>query len=430
MNTNFSRPTKLLSLGQIIVLQAYWLGLSFMWNSLHVIILPAILLTMVPENLKNTYLGLLTFTGLIVAMVIQPTSGALSDRWASSWGRRRPLISLGTAFDFIFLIFLAWSGGLVWLALGYIGLQFSSNIAHGPMQGLMPDKVSLEQLGLASGIKNFMDMAGLVLASLLMGQIYPPDTQHPVVPIMVVAIVLAFSALITIFGVHELPYRPKNTISPIKSLRQEFRIDWTNNGNFAWLILSRLFFLIAIYGIQVFAQYYVRDVLEVENPIRLTGNLLAAITLALVAFTLIGGWLGDRIGHKKVSYLASLIGGSGCFFMLWARTPETLLLFGGLFGIGIGLFLTANWALANSLAPTEEAGKFLGLTNLATAGAGAISRLEGPFIDLLNNANSGAWWGYSGLFLVGVFSILISVILLKNVKVTEEKMTHEIVISS
>ena len=45
----------------LIVLNAYWFGLSFMWNSLHVIILPAVLLNFVPETLKNTYLGLMTF---------------------------------------------------------------------------------------------------------------------------------------------------------------------------------------------------------------------------------------------------------------------------------------------------------------------------------------------------------------------------------
>src|SRR5512136_1760170 len=116
-------PTQRLSLPQLLVLQAYMFGLSFMWNSLHVIIMPAVLLTMVPENLKNTALGLLTFTGLIVAMLMQPLAGAISDRWISPWGRRRPLILLGTAFDFVFLVFLGWAGGLGWLALGYIGLQ-------------------------------------------------------------------------------------------------------------------------------------------------------------------------------------------------------------------------------------------------------------------------------------------------------------------
>jgi MFS family permease len=156
--------------------------------------------------------------------------------------------------------------------------------------------------------------------------------------------------------------------------------------------------------------------MKAENPVKLTGDLLATITLSLVLFTLLGGWLGDRIGHKQVLYIASLVGATGCLLLLWARSPLSLLVFGTIFGIGIGLFLTASWALANELAPPGESGKFLGLTNLATAGAGAAGRLEGPFIDLLNNAQPGAWWGYSGMFLLGVFTIVISAILLRNVK--------------
>jgi MFS family permease len=55
----------------------------------------------------------------------------------------------------------------------------------------------------------------------------------------------------------------------------------------------------------VFAQYYIRDILKVANPVALTGNLLSAITLALIAFALAGGWLGDRFDHKwKCSMLA------------------------------------------------------------------------------------------------------------------------------
>jgi len=54
----------------LFILNAYWIGLSFMWNSLHVTILPAVLLNYVPSTQKNTWLGLLTFFGLILAMII------------------------------------------------------------------------------------------------------------------------------------------------------------------------------------------------------------------------------------------------------------------------------------------------------------------------------------------------------------------------
>ena len=43
---------------ELFSLNAYWVGLSFMWNSLHVIILPAILLHLVPEARKEIHVGL------------------------------------------------------------------------------------------------------------------------------------------------------------------------------------------------------------------------------------------------------------------------------------------------------------------------------------------------------------------------------------
>lgn len=412
---------------ELLILNAYWVGLSFMWNGLHVILLPAILLKIAPEHLKNTYLGLLTFGGLMIAMVVQPISGAISDRWRSAWGRRRPLAVMGTAFDLIFLAWLAGAGELSWLIAGYLGLQFSSNIAHGPLQGLLPDQTPREQLGQASGFKNFMDMWGLILASLVLGRVFNPQADDAWVPMALIMGMLIIGATITFLGVREKPSNlashTDNVISrgtfiraaaqPLQDIR---RIDWKAHRVFGWLIASRFFYLTAIYGIQVFAQYYLRDVLAAENPVKLTGDLLATITITLVMFALLGGWLGDRFGHRKMAYAASAIGAFGCLLLLFARTPSAVLVFGSVLGVGIGLFLTANWALLNEHAPAAEAGMFMGLTNLATAGSGAVGRLEGPLIDALNNLNPGAWWGYSGLFISGAICILISAFLLFRVK--------------
>ena len=145
---------KRLSIGKLIVLNAYWVGLSFMWNVIHPVMLPAVLRLMVPDNQKNTVLGLLTFVGLILAMIIQPISGALSDRWASKWGRRRPLITIGTLFDFVFLAMLAWAGGITWVFIGYIGLQISSNVAHGSVARAAPRPGSTRTTGNCQRGKN------------------------------------------------------------------------------------------------------------------------------------------------------------------------------------------------------------------------------------------------------------------------------------
>ncbi len=403
---------------QLLVLNAYWVGLSFMWNSLHPIILPAVLLNYVPDDKKNTYLGLLTFAGMIMATIIQPLSGAISDGWKSRFGRRRPLMMFGTLFDFLFLSVLAWGGGLTWLLIGYVGLQLSSNIAHGPLQGLLPDRVPQGQLGAASSLKTFMDMLSLIIASLLAGRMLDSATHNPT-PIMLVVIgLLAVTAAITIFGVKEEPLHERTNW---KALIDQFRIDFRQNTAYWWLIAERALFLFGIYGVQAFAQYYLQDVLRVPDPPKQTGDLLASLTVALIVLVLIGGWLTDRFGAKRVIAIASFVAAAGILLMMLAADMPGLIVFGGVLGAGVGLFLTANWALANQLAPQGEAGKYLGLTNLATAGSAALARLEGPALDWLNTAFPGAWWGYKGLFLFGALSILISVLLLKKIKVKGEE---------
>jgi Na+/melibiose symporter-like transporter len=177
----------------------------------------------------NHHLGLLTFVVLVIAMLVQPISGALSDRWVSRWGKRRPLILFGTIFDFVFLAILGWVGGLSWLALGYIGLQLSSNLARGPLQGLMPDKVPPEQLGIGSGIKNLIDMLGLVLSSLFWGRLLDPAAARPSLPLTLIIGLLAAAATVTLIGcAKNLSYATANRL-PHLSRFQNLHLQYQRN---------------------------------------------------------------------------------------------------------------------------------------------------------------------------------------------------------
>ena len=190
-------------------------------------------------------------------------------------------MAVGLAVDLLFLGILAWAGGVLWLAVGYIGLQLGSNIVHGPAQGLIPDQVPKEQLGSASGIKNLLDMIGLTLASLLMGRIFMLESPLPRLTILIAALVLILSAAITFLSAGEAPTLPDGCTVGKRPVFRAFHIDWRSQRGFAVLIASRFFFLVAIYGIQGFIQYFIRDVITAENPVRLTGDLLAAITSRL-----------------------------------------------------------------------------------------------------------------------------------------------------
>ncbi|MCX6081535.1 MAG: MFS transporter [Chloroflexi bacterium] len=423
---------KLSSFRELLVLNIYWVGLSFKWNVLHPLILPALLLNYVPDGQKNSYLGLLTFCGLLVAAIIQPLSGALSDGWVSRWGKRRPLLVIGTLIDVFFLALLGWGGGLLWIFLGYVGLQVSSNLGQGPAQGLLPDRVAAHRVGAASGLKTFMDMTALIIASLAAGHLFDPRSRDAhLIILLLIGVVLA-SVTVTVLGTPE--EAAERNVSDkqvdhagwwpewwdrfrVGAWQDDFLAGFRANASYWWLIIQRGVFLLGIYGLQAFAQYYLRDVLEVTNPVKTTGDLLAALTVALVLLSLAGGWLADKFGAKRILYAASFLSSFG-FVLLWlARSPSVLVLYGFVLGAGIGLFLTSSWALANQLAPAGESGKYLGLTNLATAGAGALARLEGPLIDGLNAAHPGLWLGYLGMFAFGALCTLLSAFLLNRVTI-------------
>jgi MFS family permease len=401
---------------ELLTLNFYFFGLSFMWNSLHVILLPAILLLYVPLDLKNTILGLLTGAGLIIAMILQPVAGAVSDRWASRWGRRRPMILLGSSGDLVFLGVMALAGGIPGLAIGYIGLQFTSNTAHGPAQGLLPDRIPPAQLGRGSAIKSALDMLGMIAASLLMGRIFHADGSNWTASVGLIAGVLVFAAAVTILGGREESSVQRASTGPLAAqMRGMFRVDWAAAPGFAALILSRFVFLAGVYGVQAFAQYFIRDTLNVADPVKLTGDLMAAIAISLTLCALGSGWLCDRFGRKPVHVLAAVLVAGGSLLMLAAHTPTSVLLCGCVIGAGIGIFLTSNWALATDLAPQAEAGKFLGLTNLATAGAGALSRFSGGIWDWLNFLKPGAFLGYSALFISSAAFALLALLVLMRV---------------
>ena len=397
-------------------INVYWFGLAFMWNSLHPIILPAILLNFVPDNLKNTCLGGLTFLGLILAMIVQPVAGAISDHCTFRWGRRRPYILVGTLFDFVFLAILGLAGSYWVLFAGYILLQISSNVAHGPAQGFIPDLVPEDRRGIAAGVKNLADMGGLVAASLVAGNLM--GRQNPGPAFVVIGLLLLATMLITLFGVKEEPLVQRKARSLSQTFAQKVRgtlsVDARRYPDYLWLIASRFLILLGIYAVQGFAQYFIRDVLEATNPAQVTGQLMFSIGIALLALVFPAGYLSDRIGRKRLNAFAGLLGAVGIFLLLFATDYTRLMVFGAIIGAATGIFLSVNWALATDLIPKGEAGKYLGFSNLATAGAGAASRLGGPLIDLFNARQPGQ--GYSVLFVLACLSLLAGTALLAKVR--------------
>ena len=397
------------------LMNVYWFGLAFLWNGLHPIILPAILLGLVPENQKNSYLGIMTFIGLVLAIIIQPLSGSLSDRTKIAWGKRKPWMAVGTVFSLLFLAGMSLSSqAFIGIFITYLLLQLAMNTAQGPAQGLIPDLVPQERRGFASGIKNLFDMGGLVVASLVAGQLM--GDGNPSLAIGITAAILAVCTLITIAGTPE-----KNRITESNSIEVPapldfLKLDRQKYPEYARLLVSRFMILLGIYAVQGFAQYYIRDRLAVPNAAEVTGNLLAAIGLALTLLVFPAGWLSDRFGRKNLNIFGGGLAALGIFLLVFVQSVGVLYLVGGIIGMATGIFLSVNWALATDLIPEQEAGKYMGLSNLATAGAGASARLAGPLIDLINNLKPGEYLGYPALFVLAALIALAGTLLLRRIK--------------
>ena len=400
-------------------ISVYWFALSCLWNSVHPIILPMLVPFMAPENLKGSALGIMTSIGLILAVIVQPAAGAISDRSTSRWGRRRPYILLGTLFDLLFLLGIALAGNYWLLLAAYLLLQFSSNMAHGPYQGLIPDLVPQDRRGAASGAKQLAEILGIVVTSKVTA--YFMGQGQLWAALGTIGALLLITMLITIFAIREEPLsRPLPKPSAITRPRR-FNVDYI------WLLISRLFVLLGMNLVRNFALYFLEDVLHMPDPVAATGDLLAIIALCILVIAYPAGHLSDKIGRKRMNIISALLGAVGAFLLAFARGNVLLsimglefndvLLYGSIIGLSAGIYLSANWALATDLIPEEEAAGYLGISNLATAGAGVVAGLGGPLIDLFNAREPGL--GYTALFLTACMVYLLGAVVL--IKIREER---------
>jgi hypothetical protein len=175
-----------------------------------------------------------------------------------------------------------------------------------------------------------------------------------------------------------------------------------NHSSFIWWVVNRLLFLAAITSLQTFALYFFEYAFNItsEQSVDLLSKLLVSVGIFLLLSALPAGWLADRIGHKTLLGLSGVVAAFGGFLLLgtiWMPNISLIYVAGGILGLAAGSFMTINWSLGTNLVPPEEAGRFLGISNLAGAGAGMIGYgIGAPVADYLNGIKPGL--GYIATF--------------------------------
>jgi Na+/melibiose symporter-like transporter len=390
-----------------------------LWQSLHSIILPQRLLDFVPETQKNTYLGIITLCGLLLAMFAQPVAGALSDRSTFKWGRRRPYIFWGMIVSILLLPGFALAGSFAAIFVVYCLLQVAANTAQGPYQAFLPEMVPEKKRGMASGFRSLFELAGGVSFVLIAGKIYTDKSGITGLWTMLgtLGFVLLVTMLATVLLVHETPSSTvKQKSSPLEALSDIFKADTWKDRNFVWFLISRMLFYMAFATIQRFTFYYLKDVVKVDNPSAATAGVVAIVAISMIIPVWPAGYLSDQIGRKGLAAIASALGAIGIAVIALTNQYTAILYAAAVIGVAKGIFDSTNWALATDFVKKNNEARFLGIANMATAGGAALASIIGYGIDAMNNLATQNYAGYTFMLIMCIVYFVVGGVLIFAVK--------------
>jgi len=186
------------------------------------------------------------------------------------------------------------------------------------------------------------------------------------------------------------------------SLRIGLGKDWQLAPGFPWWVVNRLAYLVGSTNLATFLIYYLQErfaEFQGERAAAPAASIVMMVGIFVLLTTLPGGWLSDRLGKRPILVLAGGLAALGTLLVVLAPNLALLRVAGAVLGAATGLFYAANWALGTEIVPSDQAGRFLGLSNLAGAGAGAVGAyIGGPLADAVGYTPLMAIFGVLFLF--------------------------------
>ncbi|MFI5930784.1 MFS transporter [Actinoplanes sp. NPDC051494] len=366
-----------------------------------------------PDN-RNSALSSVLSVGALLALIGNPFFGAMSDRTTSRFGRRRPWLIGGILVGALGLLVVATGGSVLVLTAGWALAQLGINASLSTITALIPDQIPQHQRGRVSGILGLMTsvaiLVGTGLAALLSGKTF--------LMFMVPALIGVVSVALLVTVVKDRPAQ-KGTFGryTLKEFGRTFYINPRRHPDFAWNVLSRFMVWMGIASLTSYQAYLLIDRFGYT-----TDNVAGAVLIATVLTTAgmligstFGGWLSDRTGKRRpFVFVAGAVVAVSLLIIGFTDNFGIFLATAALFGLGEGLYLAVDLALATDVLPNpDDAAKDMGVMNIANAlPQSLVPIIAAPILAI----GAGPGSNYGALFLFGAVMALVGSVLVHFIR--------------
>lgn len=389
---------------------------------------------LVPKILKATFdvndavSGVIMALDNVLAVVMLPLFGALSDRTKTRWGRRMPFIVCGTVAAAVLSLILPFANQTKNLALFVVGLGvvlFTMATFRSPAVALMPDVTPKPLRSKANAIIN---LTGTVGGILMLGAIalLVPEVENPNYwPVFILNSVIMLACLAVLMKTTNEPKLVKVMEEESKLLGVETEVvaEQTEEAPKAeaamapavkkslMLILASVFFWFMGYNAITTSFSKYAEVYWGMKGGAYAYTLIIAQAAAIISY-IPAGIVATKIGRRKtimggVAALAIAFG--SCLF--FKSFSGMIFFFFILAGAGWAFINVNSYPMVVEMSKGPNVGKFTGYYYTASQAAQIITPvLSGVVLEygylLLDKANPDA--GYAFLFPYGTIFVILS----------------------
>ena len=342
-------------------------------------------------------LSLVAGVGAFLAIFANPFFGKMSDRTGSALGMRRPWMVIGLLGGSVGILVVAVAPTIEVVLLGWCIAQVFFNALLAALVAVLPDQVPVSQRGRVAGVLGICLPIASVSGTYVV-QLFTGNTLMMFLAPCAIGgcFILVFVA--TLKDRH-LPASGKPAWS-LHELATAFYVNPRKNPDFSWAFASRFMFVLAYAFLTTYQAYYLLEKLgsaEEDVPRQLFLATLAMSSVVVTA-SLLGGWLSDLTGRRKVFVgAASFVFGLAMFVIALSSSFNGFVAGMAIGGLGFGLYTAVDLALVADVLPDPaNAAKDLGVMNMAGALPSSVAPAVAPAILALGGGSYGVLYAVAG----------------------------------